>query len=79
LAKIRLNALWIFVALRDPKNIALTSVAIKKKFHPAARIVRSRGDVSGTLTALHPSKKGSVSTPMSFGIPGHSLIRIVPT
>jgi hypothetical protein len=32
----RLKALCNFAALRDPKNIALTSAAMKKKFHPAA-------------------------------------------
>jgi hypothetical protein len=33
------HALCTLAALKDPKNIALTSSAMKKKFHPAAWIL----------------------------------------
>ena len=42
--KIRRNAFSIFFAPRPPKRMAFTSAAMKKKFHPAPRILRSRGE-----------------------------------
>jgi hypothetical protein len=41
-SKIRFNALWTFVAPTAPKIITFTWAAMKKKFHPAAWIFRSR-------------------------------------
>src|SRR5579863_2017073 len=51
---------------------------MKKKFHPAAWILRSRANPSSTLTKLQSPKQGSVSRLGICGIPGHSFIRIVP-
>jgi hypothetical protein len=59
--KIRINASRIFVAPIAPKNITFTSLARKKKFHPAAWIFRSREKPSRALTTLQFSKYGSLS------------------
>ncbi len=50
--QIRFNAFWILFAASEPKTVAFTSSAMKKKFHPAAWILRSRAKRSSALTRL---------------------------
>ena len=50
--QIRFNAFWILFAASEPKTVAFTSSAMKKKFHPAAWILRSRAKPSIALTTL---------------------------
>jgi hypothetical protein len=71
--------LEIFVAPRAPKNVALTSAAMKKKFHPAAWILRSSANPSNRLTTLQFPEQASLCRPKICAIAGESSIKTVPT
>jgi hypothetical protein len=62
-----------------PEEHRLDFRSHEKEIPSGSMILRSGVNAFGTLTMLHSPKRGSVSNPISCGIPGHSFIRIVPT
>src|SRR6185437_8993645 len=77
--RIRFNALSSFFGSGEPRNIIFASAAMKKKFHPALWILRSRVKVSQDLTIRQLPENDSVPSCITWDNGGISSIRIVPT